>query len=456
VSRLMKGIFIISGLFASYGNAQELLDEVNFRAGELGGLHIVGLSVFGGYSTSAYPQAGLNLNAAPGIGNLGGDASYGAGGSVGWQRHREKTDISALYSGTYDGMVHYSNLNAYNQSLSISVGIRLTPKWTFSLAASGQDQNLAQYLFQPSASSVLTQVPSTFNDLAAAVAVGQFSNSQVASMLTGAPVLQLPGRSLLAANRILSYAGQANLDYAWSPRLRLHFATFTAAGQNRLGSQLDSSVPANYVMPRSFGANAGVGFTYSLSPRTDVGLNVEGNRTVNHYQSAYLTSAMGSIGRKMGMHWFFHVLGGASHSEFTQLQTIGTPKSNLVVGGASLGFKAQNHTFLASYNRTAADSFGFAVGTITSASGAWTWRRTGSKWGLTADFAQQQTKNTGFADLSGWQATGSITSSLNAHTTLTAQYVYLHDVGTYVGVYNNFSMQSVRLSLGWAPQPVRR
>lgn len=456
MSRLIKGIFVIAALFVSCGGAQELQDEVNFRAGELGGLHLVGLSVFGGYSTSAYPQAGLNLNAAPGVGNLGGDTSYGASASIGWQRHRENSDISVLYWGSYNGMVRYSNLNGYNQTLSLSVARRFTPKWTFSLTASGQDQNLAQYLFQPSAFSVLTQVPSSFNDLAAAVSVGQFSSTQVASLLTGAPVLQLPGRSLLLANRILSYAGQANLDYAWSSRLRLHFATFTAAGQNRLGSQLDSSVPANYVMPRSYGANAGVGFTYSLSPRTDVALNVEGNRTVNHYQSAYITSAMGSIGRKMGMRWFLHVQGGGSHSEFTQLQTVGTPKSDLVVGGGSLGFKTQNHTFLASYNRTAADSFGFAVGTITSASGAWSWRRVGSRWGVSVDFAQQKTTNTGFADLSGWQASGSITSTLSAHTTVTAQYVYLHDIGTYVGVYNNFSMQSVRLSLGWAPQPVQR
>jgi len=35
---------------------------------------------------------------------------------------------------------------------------------------------------------------------------------------------------------------------------------------------------------------------------------------------------------------------------------------------------------------------------------------------------------------------------------LTTQYVYLHDGGDYVGVFNTFSVQSVRLSLGWATQ----
>ncbi|MGA7240742.1 MAG: hypothetical protein WBY44_33970 [Bryobacteraceae bacterium] len=453
--RLLKGAFAIAGLFVSLGQSQELLDEVNFRAGELGGLHLVGISAFGGYSTSAYPQAGINLSAAPGLGNLGGDESYGATASLGWQWNREKANVSVLYSGTYAGMVRYSNLNSYNQSLSISAVRTLTPKWTVSLTASGTDNSLAQYLFQPSAVSVLTQIPSTFDDLAAAVSIGQFSNAQVASMLTGAPVLQLPGRSTLAGDRILSYAAQVSLGYALSSRLQLHFGTFAAAGQNRLGGQQESTLPANYIMPRSIGVNGGIGFTYSLSPRTEVGAEVEGNRTVNRYQSAYITSAMGSFGRKMGVHWFLRAQGGGSYSDFTQ-QSIGTPKARQIVGGGSLGFQTHSQTLVASYNRTASDSFGFAVGTVTAASGAWNWRRAGSRWGLSASFSQQQTRNAGFASLSGWQASGGITDTLNPHTTLSAQYVYLNDAGDYAGVFNTFSVQSIRLSVGWAPQPVQR
>jgi hypothetical protein len=352
-------------------------------------------------------------------------------------------------------MIRYSNLNAYNQSLSLSVNRMLTPKWTFTLTAAGQDNSLAQYLFQPSPASVLTQIPTTFDDLAAAVAVGQFSNSQVASMLTGAPVLQLPGRSLLASTRILSYSAQASLEYALSSRLRLHFATFAAAGQNRLAGQQENTAPANYVMPRSLGANAGIGTTYSLSPRTDVGADLQAGRTDNHFQSAYVTSATAFFGRKMGMHWFLRMQAGGSYSDIT-VQTIGRAKAAQIVGGGSLGFQTHSHILVASYNRTAADSFGFAVGTITSTSGAWSWRRSGSRWGLSASFAQQQTRNAGFASLSGWQASGGVTSALNPHMTLSAQYVYLHDSGDYAGVFNTFNVQSVRLTLGWAPQPVQR
>lgn len=453
--RLLRGLFAIAALFVTSCSGQELLDEINFRSSELAGIHLVGVSVFGGYSTSAYPQAGINLGVPQGLQNLGGDATYGASASVGWQWHKPKTNVAVLYTGSYQGMVRYSNLNAYNQSISLSANRLLTPKWTFTLTAAAQDDSLAQYLFQPSTLSVLTQVPATFDDLAAAVAVGQFSNSQVASMLTGAPVLQLPGRSLLAATRVLSYSAQAGLEYALSARVRLHFATLAAAGQNRFAGDQQNTVPANYVMPRSLGANAGIGVTYSLSPRTDVGAELQGNRTVNHYQSAYVSTATASFGRKMGMHWFLRMQGGGTYSDFTE-QTIGAAKTTQLVGGGSLGFQTHSHTLVASYNRMATDNFGFAVGTITSTSGAWSWRRAGSRWGLSANFAQQQTRNTGFASLSGWQAGGGVTSALNPHMTLSAQYMYLHDGGNYAGVFNTFSVQSVRLSLGWAPQPVQR
>ena len=156
----------------------------------------------------------------------------------------------------------------------------------------------------------------------------------------------------------------------------------------------------------------------------------------------------------MGMHWFFRIK-EAQRCDYTQ-QTMGRPKTRQIMGGGSLGFQTQTHTLLASYNRTASDTFGFAVGTILTVSGAWNWRRPGSRWGLSASFSQQQTRNAGFASLSGWQASGGITNTLSPHTTLSAQYVYLHDAGNYAGVYNNYSVQSVRLSLGWAPQALQR
>jgi hypothetical protein len=453
LSRLVEAIFTVAGLFAAPCLGQELLDDVNFKSGQLGGLHLVGISVFSGYSTSAYPQAGFEFNGSTnGVANLGADESYGASASVGWQTHTEKNNVSVIYTGTYQGMAHYSNLNAFDQSLSVSAVRMLTPKWTFSLSASGQDSSLAQYLFQPSTLSVITQVPASLDDLAAALSAGQYSSAQVASLLTGSPAVQTPERSLLLGNRVLSYTARASMAYALSSRLNLHFASFAAAGQTRSGGE--DSVPAqNYVMPRSLGGDAGMGFSYSLSPRTQIGVDVTENRTVNRYQSAYISTANASLSRKMGERWFLRAYGGGTYTEMTQ-QSLGTPKTSQITGGGSLGFRTDSQSLVASYNRAANDTYGFAVGTVTTMSGAWNWRRVGSRWSVFASFGEQQTRSTGFDSLSGWQASGGVSTNLNPHTTLSTQYVYMNSSGTYLGAVNNLTVQSVRVSLGWAPQAV--
>jgi opacity protein-like surface antigen len=182
-----------------------------------------------------------------------------------------------------------------------------------------------------------------------------------------------------------------------------------------------------------------------------VGANVEGNRTVNHFQTAYITTANVSLGRKIGMRWILRLHGGGSYSALTQ-QTMGAPKTRQIVGGGSLGFQAHVHTLIASYDRTAMDTYGFAVGTNTILSGAWNWHRPGSRWSLTANVGQQQTRNTGFTSLSGWQTMAGVSTNLNPHATLSAQYVYFTSAGTYLGTYNNLAIHSVRVTLGWIPQ----
>ena len=173
--------------------------------------------------------------------------NYGASASFGWQHHRKATDFLLLYSLSYTGMTRYSELNAPSQTLTMTVSRQLAPKWTFSLAGSAQDSTQSEFLHQPTGLSVLSQLPATIDDLAAAFSIGQFSNSQIASMFTGANMVESPARSLLLGNRVLSYSGTAGLNYAYSSRLSFHFATVSAGGQSRRGGQ--NGIPARGICP---------------------------------------------------------------------------------------------------------------------------------------------------------------------------------------------------------------
>jgi hypothetical protein len=423
-----------------------------FDGNHLDGAHLYEVSIFSGYSTSANPLAFGALT--PPSGALNADVSYGASAAVGWEHHREKTNFSVRYSASYSGLIHYSNANGFSQWLNLGVSRKLASKWSVNLSASAQDATLVEVLNEPSALSVSSQLSADFNDFAAAFGLGNFSTSQAASMILGAPVVQAPLRALLLGNKILSYSGSTGLQYAYSPHLSFHASAFGSGGQNRSNS-LDGIPATNYVLPHSLGAAAGVSWSSSLSPRTDVGVNLEGSRLHNGFQDAYTATATASVGRKMSPHWFARVYGGGTYTDVTQQQS-GSPVSRQAVGGASLGYKTYQNTLVGSYDRSASDAYGSVIGTYQTASASWTWRRPGSRLSTFASYGKQQVTNTGFESFSGWEASAGGSEQLSANTGMSAQYVYFKTGGNYQGSPSSFSVQSIRVTLSWSPETIRR
>jgi hypothetical protein len=277
----------------------------------------------------------------------------------------------------------------------------------------------------------------------------------MASMLTGANVLESPARGLLLGDRVLSYSGNVGLTYAHSSRLSFHFSSVSGGGQNRRGGT-NGTPEEKIILPRSMAISAGMALSYAFSPRTGIGLNVEESRTINKYQNAYSTSGTASISRKMGMHWFLSVNAGGAITRMTSQSFSGASTSPQVVGGGSLGYQLRTQTFVGTYQRSSSDGFGFAAGANTTATAGWTWRRPGSRWTVFASGGQHQIRGAGFASLSGWETAGGISASLDAHTSLSGQYVYFNSQGSYGGTFNNMIVHSVRVSLGWTPQTAQR
>ncbi len=447
--RTLSYIAIAVGVLVPACRAQALVDQVNPLGAGQEGARLYEVSIFSGYSTSAFPL-GAGQIPIPGVAALGSDVNYGVSAVLGWQHHRERSNFSIRYSGAYTGMAQYSGANGYSQSLSVHMDQKLSPKWSFSLSASGQDTTLLQVLNEPSAVGVTSQLSSDFNDFAASYGVGSFSTAQAASAILGAPVLQTPLSALLLGDKMLTYSGNVGLNYAYSRHLSFHASALASGGQSRSPAQ-DGVPQINYVVPRSLGADAGLSWSYSVSPRTDVGVNVDANRLQNPFQNAYTSTGTVSVGRKMGMHWFSKIYGGATLTQMTQQQS-GTPETRQAVGGASIGIKTYTDTFAISYDRMASDTFGSIVGTYTILSGTWDRRRPGSRWSTFANFAKQQMSDTGFESFSGWQASGGLSEHLTNNNTWSAQYVYFRTTGNYLGTPTNFAVQSVRLTMSWSPQ----
>ena len=452
--RVLIQIALSLGVAAGMAQAQPLTDQISFRSGQLGGIRLYGVSVFSGYASTIYPVS-LGQAPSPATQNLGGSGNYGASASLGWQRHRGQTNISVLYSGTYDAVVRYSNLNAFGHMLGLGYGHGFGRRWSFQINGSAQDATMYQALNQPTGLTVLSQLPTTFDDLAAAFAVGKFSDGQIAAMMTGSPLMAAPARSLLFGNRVLSYSGQAGASYAHSQRLTFRFSAFTAAGQTRRGGGNSGLPEEKQVMPRSAGFSGGGAFDYSLSPRTQLGFGADANYVVNKYQRAQITTTSASLGRKMGMRWFLSLHGGVSFTRSLE-STGGPPRTRNLIGGGSIGFRTYQHTLVATYERTAFDTFGFAVGENTNLAGSWGWRLPGRSWSVNASGGQQQLRRSGFASLTGWQSSAGFSRRMSTTISMNVGYAMFWSAGTYLGALNDVSSHSVRFSLNWTPPGANR
>lgn len=442
----MKRIVPVLGMLLAASitvRAQTWLDHVSFGSSDKSGLAIYGASIFSGFSRYDQPIQSLGTGRN--------SVNYGATGSVGWQLNKAGVNGSALYSGTYGGVGKDLGLSSYGHTLSLGLTGKLTPRLTGTLSASGQDNSLLQYFYQPLGLAVLSALPRTFDDLAAALGVGNFSSAQIQAITTqqGTAFLVSPIRSGLLGNRIRSYGASGQLNYAYSQRI-----SFTGGANISGGYRVGGPFAENFVTPRTISGNVGVSWSKPLSARTEIGLAVNGYAGQSRFQHYYGQSATGSFGRKMGTHWLLNLSGGATRTTFTQQLFPGARTLQGTAAG-SLAFQFRAQTLIGQYNLSASDANNFAIGTSTSISGAWNWQRIGNPWGLFANYSRQKQSNTGFIGLNGYQGAAGTNVRLSREISASVQYVYVNSTSQYVNSANGFAGHSVRASLGWSPQARR-
>src|SRR6185503_12658076 len=147
---------------------------------------------------------------------LKGDGMFGAGAALGWSRRTKKTNLSMSYNGGYQARIRYSELSALNHFLTLSASRQLGSKWSLGFSAASSISTYDQMLFNPTVFSSLAAYPGTFDDLASAVLTGKYNNDQLASLLTGSPVIESPARTLFYGNRVFTSSASTSLSYAHS------------------------------------------------------------------------------------------------------------------------------------------------------------------------------------------------------------------------------------------------
>ena len=354
-----------------------------------------------------------------------------------------------MYAPSYTGRLRYSAWNALNHLGSFTASRRFG-KWELGLAAQGNLSNLSEFLFEPTVFASVAAAPVSFNDIASAVLTGNFTNPQLASLLTGAPYAESPARNLLFGERMLTYSGETSLRYKPSARVAVKF-TGSVGRMQHVSDNLAGTTQSGYLIPRTSFVNAAMDVSYAKSERTELGVSATSSRVVSVLQDAYVTTTTGSLGKRMGRRWFLQLRAGVGVITPVR-RTLAVTTGPQPVGSGSLGYRTFSHTFLGSYDRTVSDAYGLGANTTSTATGSWRWARPARSWWINTSASWQQLSGIGYANTSVWRFQGGFGRTLTPSIALVPEYVYLR-YSEPVSTFPPFSQSAVRLSLVWSRDP---
>lgn len=421
------------------------------------GVHLSGVSVYSGYYSSGSPSGFEVTTDSPFL--QGPSAMAGVAATIGGSFVGEKSTFTWTYSPSYFNLFYANRETSNNGSFSHRVGGNWTRKlgnsnkWTLTGSVTGLIINLEQLYANPGVFSSVASMPTTFDALASGMLTGKFTDAQLASVLTGAPLQATPEQAYLYGNRMFNAA--ANVSIAWAPSGRTTVSLGMSGnraqpldGFGTLGGTMGSAGSA--FLNQTTNAGAEILWSYSLSPRTQISVGASSTRTYSRLQQGYATSGNFSVGRTVSRRWFLQGRGGAGKLT-NEVQMYQSSKAVQYLYGGSVGWKTYTHTFLLSYDRSLGDVYGLGSNTTSAATAAWAWRRPGSNWSISANGSYQKLNNMTFQNTRSWRVGAGVGRALAPHLFMSAQYIYLQvPIGLNVVGFNS-SQNGVVISMSWSP-----
>jgi hypothetical protein len=399
------------------------------------GIRLNGVSAFGSYSTSS----GLAGNQS------GYDFTTGASMSVSSSWTRPRYSVFLTYSASYARDFSYSELNSLNHDFSLAFSRKVSPTWSVTGGVGAQVLNTTQFIFQPNASSQIANVAATADELAAtSFSNSNYNNESLAPLLIGAPGLDSPARRLLFGDRTLSTAFQMAATHT-GPRLSVAFSGSGSHIQN-----LATSAAASALVPASNSGRVGVNVSYSLTPRTQVGVSLSSQRSVSRLEDTYISTAAANVARKMSERWFAEFRAGTGFFRPVR-SSFKLPTGPQYTVGSGLGFKTPSHTFLLSVDRNISDTYGYGASSNVSTTAAWNWGRRGRGWKILASGGSQQIHTSRSPNLNAWLITGGVSETLPGRVLMSVTYAYIQSETGLARNSGNPAIHAIRVSFGWAP-----
>jgi hypothetical protein len=361
------------------------------------------------YSDGIAPNSGQPLVSLP----MASDVGMGLTATVTWIRDSERSDFSLTYTADYAGRVHYSAWDALNHFFSMNAVRHLTPRWDLHFALGANLTTADRLTLLPAEVSLAVVSPSL----------------------------------LLYGDRMFGSTGQMSLAYKVSTRTSVAWNIAGSRYQSLSNDDALMQTRAASPLYQSTTASTGVEVSHTLSPRTEVSVEVGASQTISGLLDARYSRASVSLSHKLTQRWSIAAHGGGG--TFEQLRPAALPAVPLYLAGGAIGYRTPSQNLQVSCDRSVGDSYGLGAASTFSTSLAWNWRRPGSPWLVRANIGQQQFQGGLLGTIQSWQAAFSVGRTLTTRTAITAEYGYMrYSGGSFFGA---LSPSSVRLSMVWKP-----
>lgn len=466
VSAVWLVVFLTLSVGTSWGQDRQPPDRAEPSGGiprlglpdRLGlGLQIESVRIWNGYSSNAVPfNAGLrSLVGSPDFSAPG--MEYGGDLTLSWRRAKPRSGLSVVYQPSFVGRTQFSEWNSLNHFLVVDGTRRVSPKLNLNLQSTATLFGFEQFFFDSPVLRSVDAPPGSFSDLVGRAEEGAFSDQEIASLLTGSPVVESPGGQDLSLTRTFSMDVSFSAQYRKSPRLTVQLGASAnefrfISGREVGGTGDDRSF---FDGGRSVSVTADV--AYQASHKTLVGSTVAVTRTNNRLVGRVdYASTLGRVRRQLTRTWQGGVEIGAGTARINGLGGAGQTGGTWL-GGGDLARNGRNHSVQVSIRKDVGDPYALGAASTVATRAMWGWTLPGRQWYAHTELNRSSSRIrrlqlTNLPELVLWTYRTGVTRRLNRHTLARTEYFYGSYSSQIVGLFGNLNRHSVVVSLLLTPQ----
>jgi hypothetical protein len=439
-------------VLAELATYAQVLNPFNTLNPDAAGLRLYGVTISSTYYTGSSAYYAGSSAALQNVDVVALQSSA----ALGWSKQGQQTSVSIMYSPSYVRQVEGSSYNSttynsLNHAFTFSANKKLHSKWTLGGSVNAVLTDFNQLLFSQNQYSNAVKASASFEDLSGSILNSGSDNTELNNLLNAPPIASGAETAYVYGGREFSAAGSMSLAYASSPRSTYRISMYGVRSQYL---SMEANTGPSTAVPNTTSGMIGIGWSWSIDPRTTLALDTAGSRTISPIQDAYVSRASISISRTLSQRWFARIMGGVgilSPVRTTNSITAGPSQE----WGGSIGFKTSSNTFSVSANRSVSDMYGLGANANLNGNGGWIWHRPGRSISISSNF--------GFYRLLGptFQHSGSLTAQvgfdkkLGAHTTMTAAYAYVQYPQQLLMTGSHQTQNGITVSLGWTPTVIR-